>query len=315
MKNTKTATITSLKYLTALSNKRMKLKTISAITLLTISVSVAAQSKSQHLFWSKRYKACLAERDELCADNKKLRADTTALHRNIQQKDSTINSLNNKNSELDNAYKTLSNVSDKKLTDLNNSLEAKSKELALREKSLSEKDQKLKELQSLLKRQDSLLNGLNNTIKNALLGFKSDEFGVEMKNGKVYVSLSDKLLFKSGKANVEDKGKEAIKKLSEVLVKNTDIDIAIEGHTDNVPIKTDLYKDNWDLSVARSVNIVRMITDEFGLDPKRVTASGKGEFAPAASNDTAEGRAKNRRTEIVLSPKLEELLKILNSGK
>src|SRR5690606_19309978 len=133
------------------------------------------------------------------------------------------------------------------------------------------------------------------------------------KNGKVYVSLSDKLLFKSGSANVEDKGKEAIKKLSEVLSKNADIDIAIEGHTDNVPIKTTTYKDNWDLSVARSVNIVRMICDEFHLDPKRVTASGKGEYFPVANNETTEGRAKNRRTEIVLSPKLEELFKILST--
>jgi len=136
-----------------------------------------------------------------------------------------------------------------------------------------------------------------------------------MKNGKVYVSLSDKLLFKSGNASVEDKGKDAIKKLSEVLNKNTDIDIAIEGHTDNVSIKTNLYKDNWDLSVARSTNIVRMICDEFGVESKRVTASGKGEYFPVANNETPEGRAKNRRTEIVLSPKLEELFKLLNSGK
>jgi len=277
--------------------------------------TIQAQTKFQKFFWSKRYKACLNERDGLCAENKQLRKDTTALGISTRHKDSLYASLDAKYNSLDAAYKNLASTSDKKLGELSTSLDNKSKELSKKEKSLQEKDQKLKELQSLLQRQDSVLNALNNTVKNALLGFKSDEFGVEMKNGKVYVSLSDKLLFKSGKTNVEDKGKEAIKKLSEVLSKNTEIDIAIEGHTDNVPIKTDLYKDNWDLSVARSTNIVRMLTDEFGLDPKRVTASGKGEFFPIATNETPEGRAKNRRTEIVLSPKLEELFKILNSGK
>lgn len=285
------------------------------IMALVVISSLTAQSKSKKLFWSKRYKASIAERDVLCSDNKQLRMDTTTMGINNRHKDSLYNNLNENYNSLDGSYKTLSSTSDKKLGELSAILDSKSRDLAKKEKSLQEKDQKLLELQSLLQRQDSVLNALNSKVKNALLGFKSDEFGVEMKNGKVYVSLSDKLLFKSGKTNVEEKGKEAIKKLSEVLSKNSDIDIAIEGHTDNVPIKTDLYKDNWDLSVARSTNIVRMLTDEFGLDPKRVTASGKGEYFPIASNDTPEGRAKNRRTEIVLSPKLEELFKILNSGK
>ncbi len=183
-----------------------------------------------------------------------------------------------------------------------------------RAESIQEKDKKLRELQAILNSQDSILNALNNTIKNALLGFNSDEFSTEMKNGKVYVSLSDKLLFKSGSVTVEDKGKEAIKKLAEILNKNPDIDIAVEGHTDNVPIKTSLYKDNWDLSVARATNIVRMLSEDYLVSSKRLTSSGKGEFVPVGNNETPEGRAKNRRTEIVLSPKLEELFKMLNKG-
>lgn len=133
-----------------------------------------------------------------------------------------------------------------------------------------------------------------------------------MKNGKVYVSLSDKLLFKSGSAEVEDKGKQALKKLSEVLNKNNEIDVEIEGHTDNIPIKTARYEDNWDLSVHRATNIVRILQEEYAVNAKRLTAAGKGEFMPKASNETAEGRAKNRRTEIVLSPKLDELFKLIN---
>ena len=148
-------------------------------------------------------------------------------------------------------------------------------------------------------------------MRNALLGFNSDELSVEIKNGKVYVSMSDKLLFKSGSSTVEDKGKEALKLLADVLNKNTDIDILVEGHTDNVPIKTAVYKDNWDLSVARATSIVRILTLDHKIAPTRLTASGKGEYFPRADNDTAEGRAKNRRTEIILSPKLEEIMQLL----
>lgn len=287
---------------------------IALVCVLSVG-SINSQTKFEKFFWSKKYKACLAERDGLCNDNKKLRNDTLELNTSLRKMNKSYDSLGVVYADLTNSHKALVNSSDKKLSELSASLDTKSKELAKKEKSLQEKDQKLRELQSLTQKQDSILNYLNNTVKNALLGFKSDEFAVEMKNGKVYVSLSDKLLFKSGQATVEDKGKDAIKKLSEVLNKNSDIDIAIEGHTDNIPIKTAVYKDNWDLSVARSTNIVRMICDEFAVDPKRVIASGKGEYFPIATNETPEGRAKNRRTEIVLSPKLEELFKILGSSK
>jgi len=291
------------------------IKKVFAIFLLVSSLTeIHAQSKLELFFRSKRYKASLVERDELCNHTKRLRKDSIVSVEEIASQRKKYDSLSVALQDLEKSHKALSASSDKKLSELSASLDAKSRELRKKELSLQEKDLKLRELQALLQRQDSILNYLNNTVKNALLGFKSDEFNVEMKNGKVYVSLSDKLLFKSGSASVEDKGKEAIKKLSEVLNKNADIDIAIEGHTDNIPIKTSLYKDNWDLSVGRATNIVRMICDEFAVDPRRVTTSGKGEFFPVASNDNPEGRAKNRRTEIVLSPKLEELFKILNSG-
>jgi len=281
--------------------------------LLSTAVQTSAQSKANTMFMSKRYKACLAERDGLCFDNrelkdevKKLKKDTADLGNQIRKQDSAYLALTDK-------YKSLASTSDSKLAELSANLDAKSREISLKEKNLKEKDKQLRELQSLLSKQDSILNQLNNTIKNALLGFKSDEFSTEMKNGKVYVRLSDKLLFKSGQASIEEKGKEAIKKLAEVLNKNTDIDIAVEGHTDSIPIKTAQYKDNWDLSVARATNIVRMLNEEYHVNAKRLTSSGKGEFMPVAPNSTSEGRAKNRRTEIVLSPKLEELFKMLEN--
>jgi chemotaxis protein MotB len=125
--------------------------------------------------------------------------------------------------------------------------------------------------------------------------------------------MSDKLLFKSGSAAIESKGKEAIQVLAGVLDKTPDIDILVEGHTDSIPIRTAIYRDNWDLSVARATSIVRILTDEYQIAPIRLTASGKGEYSPKASNATPEGRATNRRTEIILSPKLDEIMQLLKT--
>lgn len=290
-------------------------KLISTALLLFIFIQVIpAQTKFQKFFWSKRYKRALTEIDRLTKENIQLKKDTAKLHFLNKTKDSTISSLQKALNDLNASYKLLYNNSDKKLAELTTSLEEQTNELKLKNKKIEEKDKRLKELETLLSRQDSILKALNAKVKNALLGFKSDELGVEMKNGKIYVSMSDKLLFKSAQATIEDKGKDAIIKLADVLNKNFDIDVAIEGHTDSLPIKNSVYKDNWDLSVARSTNIVRMLTDELKVDPKRVTASGKGEFLPVATNSTPEGRAKNRRTEIVLTPKLEELFKLMSSS-
>jgi chemotaxis protein MotB len=126
----------------------------------------------------------------------------------------------------------------------------------------------------------------------------------------VYVSLAEKLLFPSGSTEVNPKGKQALQKVADVLKKNPDIGITIEGHTDNVPISTSCMKDNWDLSVLRATSITRIITDA-GVDPKQIIASGRGEYFPVASNSTSDGKAKNRRSEIILTPNLAELAKLL----
>ena len=137
---------------------------------------------------------------------------------------------------------------------------------------------------------------------------------MEIRDGKVYVSMSDKLLFKSGSAAVEPKGVNALKVLADILNKNPDIQILVEGHTDNVPIKTALYKDNWDLSVGRATTITRMLNEVYGVQATRMTASGRGEYYPKADNTTQEGKAMNRRTEIILSPKLDEIMNLLNTS-
>jgi chemotaxis protein MotB len=263
----------------------------------------------------------VSERDNLCktlaAKLKEIStlrdtiSNLSGRHKNLNEK---YKSLYGSNTALEGKYKDLINENLSKTDQYNKALSAKSDELNSQEKLLSEREKALAEMQLVIARQDSITKRLNKVLHDALLGFNSDELSVEIKNGKVYVSMSDKLLFKSGSSAVEDKGKEALKLLSDVLDKNTDIDILVEGHTDNVPIKTAVYKDNWDLSVARATSIVRILTNDYKIVPTRMTASGKGEYFPKSENDTPEGRAKNRRTEIILSPKLDEIMKLLQNS-
>jgi len=170
---------------------------------------------------------------------------------------------------------------------------------------------RLQNLQNLIQSQKDVMNNLKNSIANALMNYSPDELSVTVKDGNVYVSMQEKLLFKSGSDVVDPKGKEALAKLAMVLNNTKDITVLIEGHTDNVPIKTNKYKDNWDLSTARATSIVRVLTKDNAFDPNRITAAGKGSYHPVQPNETVEGRAANRRTEVILSPDLKELFKIL----
>ena len=276
----------------------------------------------QPITWGKRLKSVVNERDKLCNDlatkekeNDGLKndlSDLTGKHKILTEQN---NNLTEKYNNLNEKYKSLVNENLSQTDKLNRALTAKSEELDAKEKLLTEKEKSLYNMEKTIARQDSITNRLNSILRNALLGFNSDELSVEIKNGKVYVSMSEKLLFKSGSSAVEEKGKEALKLLGEVLDKNSDIDILVEGHTDNVPIKTSIYKDNWDLSVARATSIVRILTNDYKIAPTRLTASGKGEFFPKADNETAEGRAINRRTEIILSPKLDEIMQLLKEQR
>lgn len=176
---------------------------------------------------------------------------------------------------------------------------------------LAEREATINELQSEINAQNERVTALLNSVKDALLGFSSDELTVTQKDGKVYVAMSDKLLFESGSASVNKQGKEALGKLAEVLKKQNDIDVFIEGHTDNKPIKTVQFKDNWDLSVVRATSVVRILTKDYGVAPLQIVPSGRGEYMPVDDNANADGRARNRRTEIIMAPRLDKLMEIL----
>ena len=177
---------------------------------------------------------------------------------------------------------------------------------------LEEEQKRLSQMRQLMDQQKQAIENLRKKMTDALVNFKPDELSVSIKNGKVYVSLQESLLFPSGSAKVNPKGIEALGTLAEVLYQNPDIDVLIEGHTDSIPIKSK-YEDNWALSVGRSTSIVRILTKTYKVDPVRVTASGRSFYEPVETNSTPEGRARNRRTEIILSPKLDELMKLLEA--
>ena len=180
---------------------------------------------------------------------------------------------------------------------------------------LKARETKINELEKLLNEQKNKANALRDAIKKALTDFSAGELEVYTKDGKVYVSMSDKLLFKSGSTSVESKGNDALGKLAEVIKKNPDILVNIEGHTDNVPYISSggLIKDNWDLSLMRASSVLHILTEKYKVSSMQVIASGRGEFFPKASNSNAEGKASNRRTEIILAPKIDKLLDLVGN--
>jgi chemotaxis protein MotB len=222
------------------------------------------------------------------------RQDSASLSAQVGQLKQQIGDLNNK------------------VNDLNSQASKLSSDAANKQSQLNSQKKRLEQLQALMDQQRKATQEIRKKMSDALVGFSSNELTVAVKNGKVYVSLQENLLFPSGSAVVNPKGKQALSKLADVLNANQDITVDIEGHTDSVPIRG-RYMDNWDLSTARANAIVRVLTHDYNVDPTRVIASGHSKFDPVQSNATSEGRALNRRTEIILSPKLDELFKLLET--
>lgn len=183
------------------------------------------------------------------------------------------------------------------------------------EKELEDRNAKLIELQDILAQKDQAVKDLRNKVMQALTGFTNNGLTVHEKNGKVYVSMDEKLLFKTGKWDVDPNGQRALQDLSQLLAENKDINIMVEGHTDNVPMRgSGEVKDNWDLSVMRATAVTKILTRNPNIDPQRIIAAGRSEYVPLTSNEAADGRQMNRRTEIILTPKLDELLEILETN-
>ena len=215
----------------------------------------------------------------------------------LDQLETTQRDLLLKEDELNNLSLSLSN----KEIELNKSIEE-----------LNKRSRKVKELEKIINQKDSLVSAMKNKISKALTGLEGDGLTIEQRNGKIYISLEEDLLFASGKYEVNQSGKEALNKLSAALANQNNIEILVEGHTDNIPIKSNkLIKDNWDLSVMRATSVVRILLNNDNLHPLKLTAAGRGEYNPVANNETVQGRKMNRRIEMILSPKLDDLYKLL----
>ncbi|WP_083332044.1 OmpA/MotB family protein [Pedobacter antarcticus] len=253
----------------------------------------------------KKYKALLANRDSLNTDLGSARNSNESLEKTIGRlKQDTadlygkLNELGGKYKDVDGKYKTLKSNSSSAISKLSDDLK--------------KREQRLKEVEDVLRKRDEATNQLKEKLQQALLGFTKSGLTVEMKDGKVYVSLMDKLLFPSGSIVIDEKGKQALTQLAKVLKEQPDIIIAVEGHTDSQKINNlGQIKDNWDLSVLRSTSVVRFLTENEKVPGVRLTATGKGEFQPLESNSSADGRSRNRRIEVVLSPKLDELYNLI----
>ena len=262
--------------------------------------------------------------NELSSDNQRYKKDVAQLKADTSRLGSMLRVLTADYNELDRSHELLktqfsANFEDAEkvkaeLKASKDSLLAREDRVKAMQAELDIKGKNLAEVQAALRRNDSITNALRKAVSDALTGFEGKGLTVHMKNGKVYVSLEEKLLFASGKWDVSKDGTSALKDLAKVLEKNPDINVLIEGHTDNVPLNSqNQVSDNWDLSVMRATSIVKIILDNGKINPTRLVASGRGEFLPVEPNSLVANKAKNRRTEIILSPKLDELMQIIGS--
>jgi len=222
-------------------------------------------------------------------DTQKLLAELQAAQENLQKKEDLLHQLEQ-------------------------NLDAKKASLDELTFELEKRNARMAELEKILDAQKRIVQDLKNKVSEALMGFENNGLTVTMKNGKVYVSLDEKLLFKSASWDIDANGRNALKKLAGVLEKNPDIQITIEGHTDNVPYNpgNSQLNDNWDLSVKRATTVIRVLLDGSKINAKRLTASGRSEYLPVDDHNTADARQKNRRTEIVLTPDLTELYRLID---
>jgi chemotaxis protein MotB len=273
--------------------------------VLAVVLFCSASFSSCVVMSPKKYKALLARQDSLNRgwsesqlSGSNLEKSAIQLRKDTARLNDELSDLREKYSAMDANYAKLRNNSSTEINKLSDDLKTR--------------EQRLKEVEEVLRKRDEATNQLKEKLNQALLGFTKSGLTVDIKNGKVYVSLTDKLLFPSGSIVIDEKGKQALAQLANVLKEQPEINIAVEGHTDTQKIKNlGQIKDNWDLSVLRSTSVVRFLTEEQKVESVRMTATGKGEFQPLGSNANADGRSKNRRIEIVLSPKLDELYNLI----
>ncbi|UJH89968.1 OmpA family protein [Antarcticibacterium sp. 1MA-6-2] len=252
------------------------------------------------------YNAMLAEKNKIQTDLETTRSQLKSLTESYDALEANSSSALAENSKRNRDL--IAQLDEKEKT-----LAAEQARLEKLQKDLAARSSRINELEGLIAAKDAKMNALKTAVSNALTNFEGKGLTVEQRDGKVYVSMENKLLFNSGSWAVNAEGKKAVQQLGAVLAQNPDIAVLIEGHTDNVPYGgSGQLQDNWDLSTKRATAIVQILRENNKIDPQNLTAAGRGEYAPVASNETSEGKAKNRRIEVILTPKLDEISQLLN---
>jgi len=313
--------------------KKIVLLVVIAFTLnACVSKKVYTELETKYNKLRSANSELIQEKDNLLAVKKTLEDDLLKLNKEydalLAQRavlENNLEALQNKYNNLDESYQVLSTQSSKKLAEQSQKnhellaqleekerkLQAESLRLENLQLELNHRSSQIEELQALINAKEAQMQQLKDAISKALANFEGKGLTVEQKNGKIYVSMENKLLFNSGSWAVGTQGKKAVEQLASVLSQNKDINVLIEGHTDNVPYSGTTIIDNWDLSVKRATAIVRIL-EKKGVSQTQITAAGRSEYVPVGTNETKEGKAKNRRIEIILAPNLDEISKILN---
>jgi len=255
--------------------------------------------------------SCVSKRKYVAARSRANQAanDNLVLNTRLKALEDSMNALHRRVGALGNANENANN----ELNRTNSELSRTNSELNMSKEQVAAQRARVQQLETFIDNQQKASEALRKKIADALAGFTSSELMVTMKNGRVYISMEESLLFPSGSAKVNPRGKEALAKVASVLNANPDINVDIEGHTDNKPIHTTAFPDNWALSTGRATSIAHVLIDEYGVSPVKLIASGRSYYVPVASNETPEGRAQNRRTEIILEPKYDELMQIIGN--
>ncbi len=279
-------------------------KQLSQDNELLLSAKTKAENELEQL--KKDYQTTLAQRNQLQADYDATKTNYDNLQASYKALEENSSSAIAENSKKNRELLAQLEAKEQALANENNRLNKLKEEL-------ENGSQRIAELESVIAAKDAALTNLKNAISKALTDFEGKGLTIEQRNGKVYVSLENKLLFNSGSWTVGNEGRKAVQQLGSVLGNNPEIAVLIEGHTDNVPYGgTGQIKGNWDLSTKRATAIVTILRENANINAENLTAAGRGEFAPIASNTTAEGKAKNRRIEVILTPKLDEISKLLH---
>jgi chemotaxis protein MotB len=275
------------------------------LILATLSVVLASCGTSKKLQEaSNRYNRLDSTYQALQADLKRSQ-DSTAKYKNMSRNaEAQLNQQKVSNDQMVNQLKDLSVISGSQAESIKKSLE-----------SLSSKDAYIQNLQSAIARKDSLTMNLVMNLKGAIGNLNDKDINIKVDKGVVYIDISDKLLFVTGKYEVNQQAKEVLGKVAKVLMNQPEIEFMVEGHTDNVPYRQGVLLDNWDLSVKRATSVVRILQNDYGIPPAKMTAAGRGEFVPLMTNDSDSGKAANRRTRIVILPQLDQFFKLLEAPK